>query len=97
MTRVFIAGFEHKTNTFAPSLADWAAFERGDAFAACIRGQAMQAQFSGVSIAVGGFIDAAKRRGWQLRHSVWAGASPSLFVTEEALEHIARDSLHDLK
>jgi microcystin degradation protein MlrC len=86
MTKVFIAGFQHETNTFAPSLADWAAFNRGDAFPAYIRGQAMQDQFTGVNIPVGGFIDAAKRHGWQLWPSVWAGASPSSFVTEDAFE-----------
>ena len=97
MTRVFIAGFQHETNTFAPSLADWAAFNRGDAFPAYIRGQAMQKQFTGVNIPVGGFIDAAKRHGWQLWPSVWAGASPSSYVTRDAFERIATDLLQDLK
>ncbi len=97
MTKVFIAGFQHETNTFAPSLADWAAFNRGDAFPAYVRGQAMQAQFTGVNIPVGGFIDAAKRHGWQLWPSVWAGASPSSFVTREAFERIAGDILQDLQ
>ncbi len=97
MTRVFIAGFQHETNTFAPSLADWAAFNRGDAFPAYIRGQAMQTQFTGVNIPVGGFIDAAKRHGWQLWPSVWAGASPSSYVTRDAFERIATDLLQDLK
>jgi len=97
MTRVFIAGFQHETNTFAPSLADWAAFNRGDAFPAYIRGDAMQTQFTGVNIPVGGFIDAAKRHGWQLWPSVWAGASPSSYVTRDAFERIAADLLQDLK
>jgi microcystin degradation protein MlrC len=97
MTKVFIAGFQHETNTFAPSLADWAAFNRGDAFPAYIRGQAMQAQFTGVNIPVGGFIDAAKRHGWQLWPSVWAGASPSSFVTRDAFERIAGDIVQDLQ
>ena len=97
MTCVFIAGFQHETNTFAPSLADWEAFNRGDAFPAYIRGQAMQTQFTGVNIPVGGFIDAAKRHGWQLWPSVWAGASPSSYVTQDAFERIAADMLADLK
>ncbi len=96
MTHVFIAGFQHETNTFAPSLADWEAFNRGDAFPAYIRGEAMQTQFTGVNIPVGGFIDAAKRQGWKLWPSVWAGASPSSFVTREAFERIASDLLQDL-
>ena len=27
--RIFVAGFQHETNTFAPSKADWSAFESG--------------------------------------------------------------------
>ena len=29
---IFIAGFHHETNTFAPSPADWAAFESGSGY-----------------------------------------------------------------
>ena len=57
----------------------------------------MQTQFTGVNIPVGGFIDAAKRHGWQLWPSVWAGASPSSYVTRDAFERIATDLLQDLK
>ena len=39
--RILIAGFQHETNTFAPSKADWAAFESGSAFPAFSRGAAM--------------------------------------------------------
>ena len=28
---ILIAGYQHETNTFAPSLADWAAFQTGEA------------------------------------------------------------------
>ena len=96
MTRVLIAGYQHETNTFAPSLADWAAFQRGDSFPAFIRGQAMQDKLTGINIPVGGFIDAAKREGWQLLPSVWAGAIPSSYVTEDAFERIAGAILEDV-
>ena len=89
VTRVLIAGYQHETNTFAPSLADWAAFNRGDSFPAFVRGAAMQDQLTGINIPVGGFIDAAKARGWTLIPSVWAGAIPSSFVTQDAFERIA--------
>ncbi len=89
MTRVLIAGYQHETNTFAPSLADWAAFNRGDSFPAFIRGAAMQQSLTGINIPVGGFIDAAKRQGWTLLPSCWAGAIPSSFVTREAFDNIA--------
>ncbi len=89
MTRILIAGYQHETNTFAPSLADWAAFNRGDSFPAFVRGPAMIEQLSGINIPVGGFIDAARRKGWTLLPSCWAGAIPSSYVTRDAFERIA--------
>ncbi|MBN8748170.1 MAG: M81 family metallopeptidase [Variovorax sp.] len=35
---VFIAGFQHETNTFAPTKADWAAFEAGAGYPPYRRG-----------------------------------------------------------
>ena len=61
MTRILIAGYQHETNTFAPSLADWAAFNTGESFPAYMRGQAVIDQLTGVNIPVGGFMDAARR------------------------------------
>ena len=89
MTRILIAGYQHETNTFAPSLADWADFNRGDSFPAFVQGPAMIEQLRGINIPVGGFIDAAKRQGWTLLPSCWAGAIPSSFVTRDAFERIA--------
>ena len=97
MTRILIAGFQHETNTFAPSLADWAAFTRGDSFPAFVRGAAMQAQMTGINIPVGGFIDAAKLNGWTLLPSCWAGAIPSSYVTRDAFERIAGAIVEDVR
>ncbi|MEI8267128.1 MAG: M81 family metallopeptidase [Betaproteobacteria bacterium] len=95
--RILIAGFQHETNTFAPSLADWAAFTRGDSFPAFVRGAAMQAQMTGINIPVGGFIDAAKSHGWTLLPSCWAGAIPSSYVTRDAFERIAGAVVDDVR
>jgi microcystin degradation protein MlrC len=89
MPRILIAGYQHETNTFAPSLADWAAFTRGDSFPAFVRGQAMAEQMAGINIPVAGFIDAGRRAGWTLVPSAWAGAIPSSYVTRDAFERIA--------
>ncbi len=94
---ILIAGYQHETNTFAPSLADWAAFTAGHTFPAYIRGAAMQAKFAGVNIPVGGFIDAAAARGWNLIPSLWAGAAPSSYVTTEAFERIANEICEDVR
>ena len=93
---IFIAGFQHETNTFAPSKADWAAFEAGSGFPPYRRGSAIIDAYRGKAIPVGGFIDFADTQGWSLTGSVWAGANPSAHVTEEAFERIAREILADL-
>ncbi len=96
MPRILIAGYQHETNTFAPSLADWAAFNRGDSFPAFVQGRAMVDQLAAVNIPIGGFIDAAQRRGWTLLPSCWAGAIPSSFVTRDAFERIAGTICQDV-
>jgi microcystin degradation protein MlrC len=97
MTRIFVAGYQHETNTFAPSLADWAAFNRGDGFPAWRRGQAVIDTFRGVNAPTGGFIDAAAARGWTLVPSGWGGATPSSYVTDDAFERIAGAIVDDLR
>ena len=97
MSRILIAGFQHETNTFAPSLADWAAFQTGEAFPAFVRGQAMVDAMTGVNIPAGGFIDAARREGWQIVPSAWAGATPSSYVTRDAFERICGAILEDVR
>ncbi|MBL0147434.1 MAG: M81 family metallopeptidase [Ideonella sp.] len=97
MTRILIAGFQHETNTFAPSLADWAAFESGESFPPYSRGAAMQQLMTGVNAPIGGFIDEARRQGWQLLPSAWGGATPSSYVTRAAFERIAGDIVADVR
>ncbi|MBL8325903.1 MAG: M81 family metallopeptidase [Rubrivivax sp.] len=97
MTRILIAGFQHETNTFAPSLADWAAFTRGDSFPAFVRGAAMPRQLGGINIPVAGFIEAARTHGWTLVPSAWAGAIPSSYVTRDAFERIAEAICDDVR
>ena len=94
--RVLVAGYQHETNTFAPSKADWAAFNRGDSFPAFVRGAAMLEQMRGVNLPIGGFIDAARTQGWQLVLSSWCGAIPSAHVTEDAFERISASILADV-
>ncbi len=96
MPRFLIAGFQHETNTFAPSLADWAAFTRGDSFPAYLRGQEMVGKLAGINIPVAGFMSAAKSQGWTCVPSCWAGAIPSSYVTRDAFERIATAMLEDI-
>ena len=95
--KIFVAGFQHETNTFAPSPADWAAFNAGSAFPAFTRGPAMLDALGGTSLPMGGFIREALRRGWTLVPSAWAGASPSARITAAAFERIAQAIVGDAR
>ena len=94
--KILVAGYQHETNTFAPTRADWAAFNRGDSFPAFVHGQPMLDRLSGINLPIGGFIDAARTHGWQLVPSSWAGAIPSAHVTEDAFERISASILADV-
>ena len=95
--RIFVAGFHHETNTFAPSVADWDAFEAGAGYPAYARGLAMLEKMSGGSLAVAGFVRQARARGWTLVPSVWAGAMPSNRITADAFARIRDEMLADLR
>ena len=96
-TTIFIAGFHHETNTFAPSPADWAAFTSGAGYPGYARGDAMLAQMTPTSTGLGGFVHEALEHGWELRPSVWAGAMPSNRVTTDAFERICAEIVEDLQ
>ncbi len=95
--RVFVAGFHHETNTFAPTKADWTAFMAGAGYPPVTHGEEMLAAMAPGSFPMGGFIRAARERGWSLQPSIWAGASPSAQVTKDAFERISATLLADLQ
>jgi len=84
--RILIAGFQHETNTFAPSPASYENFVRGEGFPAMRRGAEILAMRE-VNIPIGGFINAMS--GHELVPVIWAGATPSAHVTQDAYERIA--------
>lgn len=94
--RVLIAGFKHETNTFAENLADWAAFERGETFPKPTHGQATLEMISSIDVSASGFATVARRHGWTLLPSLWCGAVPSSYVTDEAFEKICSIILSDV-
>jgi microcystin degradation protein MlrC len=85
---ILIAGFQHETNTFAPTKATYESFERGEGFPMMARGADVLA-LREVNIPAGGFIRAAETAGHKLVPVIWAGASPSAHVTRDAFERIA--------
>ncbi|WP_332607521.1 M81 family metallopeptidase [Achromobacter sp. ESBL13] len=89
---ILVAGFQHETNTFAPSKAGYDNFVRGEGFPAMVRGQDMLALRS-VNIPAGGFFNAIQAAGHTVHPVIWAGASPSAHVTRDAFERIAGEIL----
>ena len=89
---ILVAGFQHETNTFAPSKAGYDNFVRGEGFPAMVRGEDMLALRS-VNIPAGGFINAVLDQGHTVHPVIWAGASPSAHVTRDAFERIAGEIL----
>jgi len=89
MARIAIGGFQHETNTFAPSLATLADFESGGAWPELTTGPALVDRMRGINLSIAGFIEEAERAGHRLLPTTWGAASPSSYVTEHAYEHIA--------
>ena len=88
--RILLAGFEHETNTFAPTKASFRSFEMGEGYPAMLRGEAVLG-LRDVNLAIGGLIRAADARGDTLLPVLWAGASASAHVTTDAFERIASE------
>lgn len=95
--RVFVAGFQHETNTFAPTKADWPAFEAGTGWPEATRGAAMLERLGPTTLPMGGFLRDAAERGWTPVPSIWAGAMPSAHVTRDAFERIAAAVVEDAR
>ena len=86
--KILIAGFQHETNTFAPTRASYQSFVQGEGFPPLTRG-ADVLTLRDVNVPIGGFIKAAEAAGHELIPVIWAGASASAHVTEDAYERIA--------
>ncbi len=86
--RIGIGGFQHETNTFAPSRATWEDFaEKGGGWPKLVSGPAMFQAVAGANIPVAGFIEAMSQH--TLVPTTWAAASPSGPVTKDAFERIS--------
>jgi len=95
--RVAVGGFQHETNTFAPSKASFDRFEQGEGWPPLLRGSGLFDAVGAVNIPVSGFVAGMKDSRHMLVPLAWAAASPSAHVTEDAYERIAGMILDDLK
>lgn len=86
--RIAVGGFQHETNTFAPSPATLDSFSRGGAWPPFARGDAMLAGLTDANLPAAGAISALTQAGFAIEPLAWAAASPSARVTNEAFETI---------
>ncbi|HET9351588.1 MAG TPA: M81 family metallopeptidase, partial [Burkholderiales bacterium] len=88
MARIAIGGFQHETNTFAPSKADYSAFEAGGGWPGVQYGEPIFGAVEGANIPAAGAIQALRALGHSMVGTAWGAASPSAHVTAEAFERI---------
>lgn len=86
---IAVGGFQHETNTFAPHLAPFEAFERADSWPGLTTGDALFDAMAGLNIPLSGFIDSARQAGHHLLPLCWCSAEPSGYVTRDAFERVA--------
>ena len=97
MARIAIGGFQHETNTFAPSPADYAAFEAGGGWPGVKYGEPIFAALEGANIPAQGAVQALRAAGHALVGTAWGAASPSAQVTRDAFERILGEMVSRLK
>ena len=97
MARIAIGGFQHETNTFAPSPATFEDFAKAGAWPGLTRGGALFEATAGLNIPIAGFIETARSEGHELLPLSWAQATPSAHVTEDAFNRITGQIIADLK
>jgi len=87
--RIAIGGFQHETNTFAPSKATYEQFVRDGGWPGLRRGGEIFDTMVARNLPIAGFIAQMKGSRHQLVPTAWAACEPSAHVTEDAFERIA--------
>ncbi len=85
---IAVGGFQHETNTFAPTKADYSAFEQGGGWPPLAFGDDIAPRIAGANIPATGALGAFHAAGHRTPGLAWGAASPSAHVTEDAFERI---------
>ncbi|MDM0001003.1 Atu1372/SO_1960 family protein [Variovorax sp. J22P240] len=93
---ILVAGFQHETNTFAPTVASYESFVRGEDFPGMVRGERVF-ELLDVNVPISGFIHHVRANGHSVTPVIWAGAGASAHVTTDAYERIAGEILATVK
>ena len=93
MSLIAVGGFQHETNTFAPSRAGYEAFQDGGGWPPLVAGEEIAPRLAGANIPAAGAIGTLHALGHRTAGLVWGAASPSAHVTRDAFERIVGDML----
>ena len=96
MARIAVGGFQHETNTFAPTRAAWDDFARADAWPGFVRGPELIEAVKGYNIPIAGAVERLQALGHDIVPLCWCSAPPSSYVEREAYERVAGAILDDL-
>jgi microcystin degradation protein MlrC len=94
--KIAVAGFQHETNSFAPTPATYADFVKTDGWPGLTRGEAMFDVLGRRNLGAAGFFRTAAAAGHAIAPLVWAQAQPSGPVTADAFERVAAMIVADL-
>ena len=92
-TRIAIGGILHETHTFMDQPTTLSDFEEGSLY----RGGDLLREMDGTRSGIGGMIEAASGRGWQLLPTIYATAMPAGTVTGDAYQMLLTDLLDRLR
>src|SRR3954470_12094670 len=94
--KIAVGGFQHETNTFAPTRASWDDFARADAWPGFVRGLELIDSVRGYNIPIAGAVERLQALGHEIVPLCWCSAPPSSYVEREAYEQVAGAILEDL-
>ncbi len=96
--KILIAGFQHETNTFSFSKANYMCFKIQDSWPPLLKQQEVLDQTKGTTLPIAGFIESSiKDKETQLTPIVWCSAEPSSFVTDCAYKRISKIIIDGIK
>lgn len=95
--RIAVGGFQHETNTFAPTKAALSHFLEAEGWPGLLRGNELPPGVAGINLPVTGALEALKELGHEILPLCWCSAPPSAHVTDEAFETVAGMLQEDLR
>jgi microcystin degradation protein MlrC len=89
MSRFAVGGFQHETNTFATTKANWESFVDADFWPGLTTGDAMRTTLAHLNIPISGAMDELALAGHEVVELSWCAAGPSAHIEDAAFDSIS--------